>query len=150
RLGLPPIEGFNPTHCWCGANIETHPSHGLSHSSIAVDQRHDDIKARICRLLQRAGFAATTEDKFQLTAGNHRSDIRVVIEGKVHHLDISVIHPTADSYLSAAAKEPLGASKLAQDDKELTYSPLAKAQGEQFVACTIETTVESAPTSHSS
>jgi len=109
---MTPIEDFAPKHCWCAADVSLHASHGLSHSSTHVSKRHNDIQFNICRLLQKAGFTATTEDRFTLVdeSKTKRSDIKVIMAGKIYHLDVRVIHPTADSFVEFAAKESLGAA----------------------------------------
>ena len=132
---MTPIEDFAPKHCWCAADVSLHASHGLSHSSTHVSKRHNDIQFNICRLLQKAGFTATTEDRFTLVdeSKTKRSDIKVIMAGKIYHLDVRVIHPTADSFVEYAAKESLGAAKQAEKTKNRQYQALAQMEASKFV-----------------
>ena len=114
RLGLPPSAQM-PQRCWCGKPLAADPWHPLSHSPGDAEaiHGHNEIAKVIADAVERAGGRAWLEPRFQLPGpDDQHTDIRVALGPRLFYVDVSVVHPTAQSYLNASSRRELATAAV--------------------------------------
>ena len=141
RAGLPPGQNM-PERCHCGADLTVDPWHPLSHSGGNSEgiMGHNDIVKVLCSEIERAGGKAWTEPRFQLHhADDEHTDIRFSLGGQLIYVDVTVVHPTAATYLARATQGPLRAAASAEAAKNRQYLARAEQEHAQFFPFVVET-----------
>ena len=141
RAGLPPGQNM-PERCHCGADLTVDPWHPLSHSGGNSEgiMGHNDIVKVLCSEIERAGGKAWTEPRFQLHhSDDEHTDIRFSLGGQLIYVDVTVVHPTAATYLARATQGPLRAAASAEAAKNRQYLARAEQEHAQFFPFVVET-----------
>jgi hypothetical protein len=141
RAGLSPGQNM-PERCHCGADLTVDPWHPLSHSGGNSEgiMGHNDIVKVLCSEIERAGGKAWTEPRFQLHhADDEHTDIRFSLGGQLVYVDVTVVHPTAATYLARATQGPLRAAASAEAAKNRQYLARAEQENAQFFPFVVET-----------
>jgi hypothetical protein len=141
RSGLAPVDDM-PKRCWCGADLTQDPWHGLSHSGGNSDaiRRHNQIMKALVNAVEMAGGKAWLEPRFQIHhTDDEHTDIRVALGAKLFYIDVTVVHPTAASYLHEAVGASLKIAKKAERSKSRQYKDKAKHARATFVPFVMET-----------
>lgn len=97
--------------------------------------RHDRLLYLLARLARTVNIATRVEVPLE---NQKRPDANFFLHDRVIATDVSVIHPSANTYSKAAAK-PLGAAARREGEKKREYSDLAKAEHLDFTPCVFET-----------
>jgi len=101
---------------------------------------HNDIVKVLCSEIERAGGKAWTEPRFQLHhADDEHTDIRFSLGGQLVYVDVTVVHPTAATYLARATQGPLRAAASAEAAKNRQYLARAEQENAQFFPFAVET-----------
>ncbi|MCP3676438.1 MAG: hypothetical protein GY721_02275 [Deltaproteobacteria bacterium] len=138
RLGLR-ADRILQTTCICGAELAV-DGWGHFHTCQKIRKsttifRHDMLVSRLMAVANRANAPAEREPQYYKTA---RPDAKVYLTKAVHLLDVSVTHPSAQTYM-AAAQRPYGAAKLRERSKTKKYGNLAAKEGSEFTPFVLET-----------
>ena len=131
-----------PERCHCGADLTVDPWHPLSHSGGNSEgiMGHNDIVKVLCSEIERAGGKAWTEPRFQLHhSDDEHTDIRFSLGGQLIYVDVTVVHPTAATYLARATQGPLRAAASAEAAKNRQYLARAEQEHAQFFPFVVET-----------
>jgi len=101
---------------------------------------HNDIVKVLCSEIERAGGKAWTEPRFLLHhADDEHTDIRFSLGGQLVYVDVTVVHPTAATYLARATQGPLRAAASAEAAKNRQYLARAEQENAQFFPFVVET-----------
>jgi hypothetical protein len=114
----------------------------LSHSpgnSEAI-RRHNQIANAIVNAVEMAGGKAWTEPRFQIQhSDDQHTDIRVALGPHLFYIDVQVVHPTANSYVSAASKRHLATAGKAEREKDRQYKAKVEQEKAIFYPFVLET-----------
>ena len=138
RLGVSLSTGTKS--CACGVELESNPLHLLScrHLVATMNLRHNKV---LSTLLAIAGMTLVTARK-EVTVegdGRKRTDGLFVVKGKATMIDVSIICPTAKTYVKAGRKS-LGAAQIREKQKIEKYDKEVKNHGMDFIPFVVETT----------
>ena len=142
RLGIPPYDDL-PERCGskdCLASLRTDAYHYLSCVYVrrtAVTTRHDHLVRLFASMAREAGAFAIVEPSFD----GARPDGEIcwaTWSTRRDLVDVSVIHPTAASYVRAAQTQ-LGAAKVRETQKKTRYADLAESSHCNLVPLVFET-----------
>ena len=97
--------------------------------------RHDIIVRILSRYVQRAGGSCYVEPKFY---SGKRPDVHIYFPSSRTMVDVSVIHPGAESYVRRA-DVPLSAAHARETAKISKYRKVAEAESAFFVPFVLET-----------
>jgi hypothetical protein len=140
-----------PIRCLCGQQV-TETNH--FHTCIKVrcrgaNFRHNLIVSRYASACRRAGYSVTVEPHSYSDdpVGNGpnarakalRPDLTVAGFNTVTMLDVSVTHPSAQSYVVAAAAKHGAAALLREQSKRAKYQAFARRNGCAFLPLVVET-----------
>jgi len=134
RLGLTPQDNL-PSTCSCGADLLREPHHFLSCSQKTAgnpETQHDCL----AQLLVKVGGSVYIEPNW---FDGMRPDAQVSLLRNNTMLDVTVVHPSAPSYLVTAAASELGAATKREKEKIKKYSDLARQESCTFVPIVLET-----------
>ena len=108
----------------------------------AVTQRHDSIAFFLRNFLCQAGAPAEIEPRL-MDNSRTRPDLSYILPRDFTQtlflLDVSIVHPTAQSVLPLALR-PLAASHLRARQKTLKYQALAQKENATFIPFILEST----------
>lgn len=139
RVGLPPDAILEPQICICGAEYTCwHALCCKKCKRTSVTVRHNVVTNLIAQTIRGIGGVACVEPARLDVDTRKRPDIRIVVEGKVLLVDVTIRHPTAASHIDKA-QVALGAAKAAEESKLRKYQSMAEHQGARFVAFACET-----------
>ena len=146
-LGVPLVpEATSCFTCRCGANVKS-GHHAMACPQLAGSRtwRHNFVQQTVRSVICAAGWASSIEPTERHLKniqpgdkGYHkRGDILAAKLDEVLNIDISLIHPGADSYVHAAAKAPGAAAKIRDEQKRNDHANEG-TQGYKFVSFSIE------------
>jgi hypothetical protein len=151
RLGLTPYE--RALNCICTSGqiaFLRDPSH--LHSCLAIRggqcRRHQLLCQAVVDVARRAGFTCNLEPHIGIMCDDlseepvGRTDIEFIApDGPSIHVDVSVVHPCALSYLATAGKSPgeiSGQVRVREARKVNAYSDSVQQLGAEFYAFVVE------------
>lgn len=148
RMGAPYLPTDHPpVTCWCGIALSPgNPDHAVhcNTASGSMTLRHNLLLEIWRRIFSRAGLATSAEPCMAplRRADDHgaqgdRGDILLSLAGQLTVADVSVICPTAQSYLPRAAVETGSAAATRDKAKRRKYKPTSG--GYAFVPISVET-----------
>ena len=70
-------------------------------------------------------------------AGDH-TDIRIALGARLFYVDVSVVHPTAASYIPTSSRRILATAAAAERRKDAKYLQRAAAENAEFVPFIVE------------
>ena len=131
RLGLTPFDDIK--QCLCGTPLSTNPLHFLSCSFFrsSIIARHDRLLQVFHKIGNTIGIAVQIEPHLALGDEGTRSDGQFFFPAISAHTDISVVHPSAPSYLNLANR-PRAAILKKETEKNTLYAYAAQCQGALF------------------
>jgi hypothetical protein len=152
RLGLSSMPANAPgVQCFCGRRLDAHTTdHAMVCKSLsgAMTLRHDILKKIWCRIARRAGIATSEEPVLRPMQGataalltnrdGARGDILLALPSALTVADVSVIHPAAQTYRRAAAREA-GSAAAERDRAKRSLYETADPHGYAFCPISIET-----------
>ena len=90
--------------------------------------------------IQRAGGRAWVEPRFKLQySDDQHTDIKFVFGATVGYVDVSVVHPTAATYVGNAQRGPLRAAQTIGRSKDRQYLARATSEHASFYPFVLET-----------
>jgi hypothetical protein len=115
RLGLPPSDGIKL--CSCGSSLVNNPLHFLDCRAFRplTTARHDRLLHTLARIARSVGIAVVVEPRLGLDDGS-RTDANFFLSSCSTHIDVSVVHPSASSFVKSASK-PLGLLWVARNSR---------------------------------
>ena len=137
RLGLSQMPAFaHGIHCHCKRHIlPDNVDHAMSCTAVQrpITMRHNMLTETWRRICHRSGIATSAEPALApLRAGparnpdaadEYRGDILLVLpEDSLCVADVSVIHPAAQTYVTAAAQQDGAAAARRDQDKRTKYN----------------------------
>ena len=139
RLGLgPAVAAALPVRCVCGLQLRGNADAPSDHFHVcpilrraSANARHDRVVQALAREGRRAGMTVTVEPRMY-GVGRVRPDIRFVGSRGELLTDVSVTHPSADSFAVRAASTALSAAARREQTKITKYGALARAEGALF------------------
>jgi hypothetical protein len=154
RLAMAPLD-FLPPACPCGElAVTTDHAHVCSLNKRAWTVRHNGIVRTLERLATDAGYIVQHELGFaapaardgaaalagadNAAAGELRPDCLLIGAHKTVAIDVSVICPTAASYVRPAARTALAAAHVREAMKLAKYDALCAAHGWRMVPFVME------------
>ena len=78
------------------------------------------------------------EPRFQLEGDDQHTDIRVALGSRLIYVDVSVVHPTAASYVAASSRWSLATARAAESRKSRQYLQRAVDENAEFVPFIVE------------
>jgi hypothetical protein len=143
RLGLKPLPILPQTCADCQSPMDSHCDHFLTcvyRRKNELNIRHDQISNLIARIVKMVGGCATVEPLHLNRENRQRTDLEVHLDDYKALIDVSVVHPTAPSYLTLASKGPLEVAKRAANLKRKKYLDLIKSNDNcNFIPFVVET-----------
>ena len=138
RLGLVPHD--NLRFCICGTSLISNPYHFYSCRQLLPSNthRHNIILYTIVKIAKLLSIPTEAEPVVDYIDGA-RTDARFELHERSTMIDVSVIHPMADSYLSAARRS-LGAAEIREKEKRAEYGERARLASCLFFPFVMETT----------
>lgn len=138
RMGLKPHEDIR--FCRCQKSFTTEPEHLLSCRYLMnmTTIRHNNIRDALTRLANRLHVTVMSEPTVDYK-DHERCDAFFLFNLKPTMIDVSVVHPLANSY-NAVAAIPLGAALKREKSKIQKYQDRVRAIGCDFYPFVIETT----------
>ncbi|HYC00552.1 MAG TPA: hypothetical protein VEC57_15570 [Candidatus Limnocylindrales bacterium] len=141
RLGLRPYD-FMPSHCACGASLAADADANCSHTLTCQRQRarsgllrHNGVLARLLAYCRRGNVLYQEAPMF-----DHRvPDAELFFSERTHHIDVSVTHPAADSYVTRAATTRGSAALRREGVKHAGHASNAAKAGALFTSAVVET-----------
>jgi hypothetical protein len=152
RLGLPFLPGnTNGMLCSCHGRLLANDSdHALACTSLrgSTISRHDHIVAALRNCIRRAGIASSREPRVDDLPGaaatgraarpRSRLDVLLTLASAgITGVDVSVAHPSAESYVDRAAVETGSAAAQRDREKRLSYES-ADPHGYKFYPFSVE------------
>jgi len=137
RLGLPPQDNL-PKKCTCGKFLAEDAHHFLGCSQrlkTTMTLRHDKILYLLARLARMGNVATQVEVPLE---DMKRPDANFHLHTRTLSTDVSIIHPSAPTYFTAAAR-PLGAAETREKSKLKEYEEKARQEGMAFQPFVMET-----------
>jgi len=137
RLGLPPQDNL-PLKCTCGAFLARDPHHFLSCNQrlkTTMTLRHDKLLYLLAKLARMGNITTQVEVPLEEMK---RPDINFYLLTRTLATDVTVIHPSAKTYQSAAAR-PLGAAEVRERKKNNDYEEKSRKEGLAFQPFVMET-----------
>jgi len=138
RLGLHPVPNM-PTQCICGKNITndiTHIHTCVKFKRKGATLRHNYMLLAFNNLLRLAGIPSQMEQLISTPINgavvNLQPDVVFSLTRGGYWIDVSVVCPTAPSYVSGAAISSLSAAKKRDQQKKSKYSTAAAQHGVDF------------------
>ena len=141
RAQIPPAEHM-PERCHCGVDLGNDPFHPLTHSSGSSEgiSGHNAIARVLAREIEKAGGKAWLEPRFQLShTDDEHTDVRFSLGAVVGYVDVSVVHPTCDTYRHRACQGSLRAAAAVERSKCRQYEARATAEHALFFPFIVET-----------
>ena len=149
RLGLLPYRRLQSTNCACDARVsfDSDPSHFHSCALIrsrATTRRHNLIMSVLARCNRSLGRTVEWEPKDHQRPyaqfDNRHADLLVHEHGQSAYIDVSIVHSTAPSNITAAAMhEPLYAVAKRQQAKTKKYAEIAQVNQYRMIPFIMET-----------
>lgn len=141
-LGLKPLD-YMPSACPnCHEPISefTCDHHLTCHTRTRkeITARHDNIVKIATAYANASGGSAVSEPAHLAESSRIRPDISVFLDDKQILVDVSVVHPTAASYINKAVIKPLAATSQRAAHKRRKYQQLCNAQRAHFVPFLVE------------
>eukprot|EP00005_Dracoamoeba_jomungandri_P008786 CAMPEP_0174275236 /NCGR_PEP_ID=MMETSP0439-20130205/59713_1 /TAXON_ID=0 /ORGANISM="Stereomyxa ramosa, Strain Chinc5" /LENGTH=1043 /DNA_ID=CAMNT_0015367321 /DNA_START=1318 /DNA_END=4450 /DNA_ORIENTATION=- len=141
QLNLPTLQ-LPSNECLCGTDIS--PTSAFDHFMVCpqtrrkeVTDRHDSIKYTLALLAGQAGMQAHIEPTTFNNSHEH-PDLRIIAGTQVIYLDVSIVHPTAQSYLKYGAEKDGYACANREKEKDRMYKERIEAQGDTFFPFVLE------------
>lgn len=152
RLGMPSV-ARNGSKCECGRHMDAQAEHALhcTRTSSMMTARHDYIVKIWRRIIREAGGSTELEPMLRHVLeymqvpvpegmdAQARGDIMVTFLGQRRVLDVTVVHPNAPSYRTAAAKTVGVTVRRPEAAKATKYKHFVKASGIGLTALGMET-----------
>jgi hypothetical protein len=133
KLGLPPLPAHAmPSTCICGANLKGSHDHFLTCNRIRKDLRHDTTARVFEALGKRAGLITWLEPRGSDPNDERRTDLRLVGAGISLELDVSIVHPSSPSYLSASYLKNNKCAHTREIEKSVKHSARCQRRGAIF------------------
>ena len=138
RLGVPLVTGVEK--CACGMKLDGAPLHLLSCRQLVATMtlRHNRVLATLMTIAELGMITAKKEVTVD-EKGRKRTDGMMVVKGIPTMIDVSIICPTASTYVKAA-KKAKGAALLREKQKEKKYEREVANAGMDFFPFVIEST----------
>jgi hypothetical protein len=148
RLGLSPPHAYG-SRCACGrswSSIRPDHHHTCRTTAAALTARHNHVLQVLASIAREAGMDVTVEPRPEHGAGRRSDDdtdrIRPDLKLRGYYgvtlIDVSIVHPSAASYMVRAATTPLAAATIRERQKRAKYDQLARDSGAQFVPFVFE------------
>jgi hypothetical protein len=127
-LGLSPNDSPSGS-CFCGQPFSiTHPHSCTPLKRRAITVRHDAIVQCLASLAREVGYSVTVEPTDPVQSHSKRPDLLILNSSRSFMLDVSVVEPTAPTYLPMARTTAGSAAHRRERDKHAKYDAIANAE----------------------
>ena len=141
RLGLRPYDTM-PSHCACGASLDDVSDANCAHTLTCQRQRarsgllrHNFVLKRLLAWCRRGDVLYQENPMFD----HAMPDAELYFSEKTHHVDVSITHPNALSYVKTASRARGSAAARREGNKENDHEYNAIQQGALFSSAVMET-----------